>query len=106
MPSSATYRTWSTFDARSREYRRIHHRILLSGPIGLGSHPQDASLVPRSGFEGGLSARNARVRLVDTALRDNWWIRLTMHGQDALRDPAGDYSCEGRERKHRRRAVT
>ncbi len=54
--------------------------------------PQDASLVRRSGFEGGRSARNARVRLVDTALRDNWWIRLKMHGQDAFRYPAGDYS--------------
>jgi hypothetical protein len=30
--------------------------------------------------------------LVDTALRDNWWIRLKMHGQDAFRYPAGDYS--------------
>lgn len=54
--------------------------------------PQDASLVRRSGFEGGRSARNARVRLVDTALRDSWWIRLKMHGQDAFRYPAGDYS--------------
>src|SRR5258706_14408915 len=60
----------------------------LGAEVVFGDFLNLDDVLRRSGFEGGRSTGNARVRLVDTALRDNWWIRLKMHGQNAFGYPA------------------